>query len=64
MAARYLRLIMSESQEALVAEVDKGLDAASRTLAQLGALDAAEADRIGSSIDRVTSKLHELTPTA
>ena len=62
MPARYLRSVMSESSDEVVAEVETRLDAALATLWQIDAVDAMQAERIGASIERVRSELHELTP--
>jgi hypothetical protein len=62
MRARYLRWDMSESSDELVAEVETRREAALATVAQIDAVDAMQAERIGASIDRVASGLHELSP--
>lgn len=55
---------MSEQSDQRVTEIEKRLDAAAQTLSELGWLTAGEAERIGGRIDRISSQLVALSPSA
>lgn len=55
---------MSDPQHDPIAPLIRELDEASGSLASIASLTRAEADRIGVRIDRLTSRLARLSPSA
>lgn len=53
---------MSESPDESVAQLEDLLDGASRTLSNLQALNAGQAERVGERMDRLASQLLEIGP--
>lgn len=61
MAARY-RCVMSEPREESIAQLEKQLDGAARTMSGLAELNAREVERVAARMDRLASQLLEISP--